>query len=103
MPPGRWHHVVVQRDGDRMEIYFDGVPGRSRPIEPDYPTLSCHLVVGRRTPDPLATHDSRSFVGRLDELAIYDHPLSAEEVRHHFDLAVPGRRPESIPPDQEQR
>jgi hypothetical protein len=101
--PGRWHHVVIQRDGDRMEIYFDGVPGRSRPIEPDYPTLSCHLVVGRRTPDPLATHDSRSFVGRLDELAIYDHPLSAEEVRHHFDLAAPGRRPESIPANEEQR
>jgi hypothetical protein len=43
--------------------------------------------VGRRTPEASNPHDSRSFVGRLDELAIYDHPLSAEEVRHHYGLA----------------
>jgi hypothetical protein len=69
------------------------VPDHSMPLESDHPTLSCRLVVGRRTPDPLELHDSRAFVGRLDELAIYNHPLSAEEVRHHFLLAAPGRAP----------
>jgi hypothetical protein len=85
--PRRWHHIVAQKVGDQMDLYFDGVPDRTMAIEPDYPTLACQLVVGRRTPEASNPHDSRSFVGRLDELAIYDHPLSAEEVRHHYGLA----------------
>jgi hypothetical protein len=101
--PRRWHHVVAQKRGDRMELYFDGVPGRPMPIEADYPTLSCKLVVGRRTPNPLDPHDTRPFVGRLDELVIYDHPLSAEEVQHHFHLATPGRRPGAVPLEEERR
>jgi hypothetical protein len=85
--PRRWHHVVAQKLGDQMDLYFDGVPDRSMSIDPDYPTLACHLVVGRRTPDASNLKDIRPFVGRLDELAIYDHPLSTEEVRHHYGLA----------------
>ena len=50
--------------------------------------MSCHLVIGRRTRDPLDQSDIRPFVGRLDELAIYEHPLSSEEVRSHFRLAA---------------
>jgi hypothetical protein len=92
--PRRWHHVVAQKVGDQMDLYFDGLPDRSMAIEPDYPTLRCHLVVGRRTPEAADPHDSRSFVGRIDELAIYDHPLSNEEVRHHFGLARQRVRPE---------
>src|SRR5207249_4245544 len=76
--PRRWHHVVAQKNGSRMELYFDGVAARPLPLEADYPTLSCNLVVGRRTPDTKDLKDSRSFVGRLDELAIYDHTLSVE-------------------------
>jgi hypothetical protein len=91
--PRRWHHVVAQKKGDRMELYFDGVPEVSMPLEPDHPTLSCQLVVGRRNPDSLDPHDPRPFVGRLDELAIYDHPLSADEVRRHYRLARPEERP----------
>jgi hypothetical protein len=86
--PLRWHHVVAQKNGDRMELYLDGVPARVLPLESDYPTLSCNLVVGRRTPESENPKDSRSFVGRLDELAIYDHPLSAGEVLGHFRLAT---------------
>jgi hypothetical protein len=91
--PRRWHHVLAQKNGERMELYFDGEPDHSMPLELDHPTLSCRLVIGRRTPDPLELHDRRPFVGRLDELAIYDHPLSAEEVRHHFELATLEDRP----------
>ncbi len=86
--PRRWHHVVAQKNGDRMELYYDGVPDRSKLLETDHPTLSCRLVVGRRTSDPLDLHDRRSFVGRLDELALYDHPLSAAEVERHYRLAT---------------
>jgi Concanavalin A-like lectin/glucanases superfamily len=85
--PGRWHHVVAQKVGDWMELYFDGEPGRSLRLVPDHPSVPCQLVVGRRTPASDDPKDSRSFVGRFDELALYDHPLSPEEVRRHHALA----------------
>jgi hypothetical protein len=50
-------------------------------------------VIGRRSGDPLDGSDIRPFVGRLDELAIYDRPLSSEEVRSHFRLAAPNPGP----------
>lgn len=84
--PRRWHHVVAQKNGSRMELYVDGV-AQWLPLEPDHPSAPCYLVVGRRTIDLTETNDPRSFVGRLDELAIYDHPLSAEQIRRHFQLA----------------
>jgi hypothetical protein len=92
--PRRWHHVVAQKAGHRLELFLDGELDLSRPLEPDHPTLSCHLIVGRRTPESENPKDSRSFVGRLDELALYDHPLSAEEVRRHFRLGRERVRPD---------
>jgi hypothetical protein len=83
----RWHHVVAQKNGGRLELYFDGELDRAMPLEPDHPTMSCRLVVGRRTPDPNEPRDERPFTGRIDELAIYDHPLSSDEVRGHYRLA----------------
>jgi Concanavalin A-like lectin/glucanases superfamily/FecR protein len=87
--PHRWHHVVAQKVGDWIELFFDGVPGQPLQLMPDHPDVSCRLVVGRRAPATEEPNEPRPFVGRLDELAIYDHPLSAEDVRSHFRLAAP--------------
>lgn len=85
--PRRWHHVVAQRAGDQMELYVNGVLGRSMTLDLNRPTRSCFLVVGRRTTDAHDPRDTRSFVGRLDEMALYDHPLSAEQVQSHYRMA----------------
>jgi hypothetical protein len=90
--PRRWHHVLAQKNCDRLDLFFDGVLHQSTPLEPDHPDRSCRLVVGRRSPDPRELNDSRSFVGRLDELAFYDHPLMPEQVRRHYQLAAPAER-----------
>lgn len=86
--PRHWHHVVAQKNGGRLELYFDGELEDSRTLDPDHPTMKCYLVVGRRNPDSSDPGDSRSFLGRLDEFAIYDHPLSATEVRRHYRLGT---------------
>ena len=93
--PGVWHHIVAQRDGEDLELYFDGMRESSRMLEPLVKPPPCCLVVGRRTVDPLDTvKDSRSFVGRIDELAVYDHALPEEEIRRHFEMGRPsGGRP----------
>jgi hypothetical protein len=84
--PRRWHHLVAQKNGARLELYLDGALDRAMPLEPDHPTLSCRLVVGRRNPDPSDPQDRRPFVGRIDEFAVYDRPLAADEVRAHYRL-----------------
>jgi hypothetical protein len=101
--PGRWHHVVAQMNDGRMELYYDAVPSRLTPEPMAQPGSPCRLVVGRKTPDPLNTKDSRPFIGRLDELALYNHPLSVDEVRRHYHLAGPEGRPASVPRDEAQR
>lgn len=87
--PRRWHHVVAQRSGNRMELYLNGARDHATTAENDPPGIFYHLVVGRRTAEPTEVKESRPFVGRLDELVLYDHPLSPEEIQNHFRLAAP--------------
>ncbi len=89
--PRHWHHVVAQKRGAKMELFFDGAE-QSLPLEPDHPGVSCRLVVGRRMTDLDEKKHIRPFVGRLDELALYEHPLSSEEIRQHFQMGSPWTR-----------
>ena len=78
-----------------MELFLDGTLTESLPVDPDHSTQSGQLLLGRLTKVPI--HHwwwSRPFVGRMDEVALYDHPISAEEVRRHYQLAIARARPE---------
>jgi len=86
--PKRWHHVVAQRNDKQMELYVNGVRDHAISPENDPPDIFYRLVVGRRTAEPTELSDRRPFVGELDELVVYDHPLSTEEVRSHYRLAA---------------
>lgn len=75
----RWQHVAAVKLGPEMQIYLDGkLVGKKR----DESSLASHLcvIVGE-----LST-SSRvyPFVGQLDELAIYPHALSKEEIDRHI-------------------
>ena len=81
---GAWHHLaVVCRDKDpRMELYLDGVP-----CVPDvvgatfaYQEKGLPLSLGSSTPK-----GQEHFDGRIDEVAIYNRALSAEEIAAHVD------------------
>ncbi|MDR3634309.1 MAG: hypothetical protein P4L84_10940 [Isosphaeraceae bacterium] len=82
--PGRWHHVVAQKRGDSAELYLDGVLTGASLFNPGKSPSLCQMVVGRRMPDPGDQNESRAFAGGLDELALYDHPLSPAEIRNHL-------------------
>lgn len=85
--PYRWHHLVGQMNGDRMEVYLDGRPTASSVVSPGPATPPAQLILGRLTTIPI--HDpgySRPFYGRIDEAAIYDHPLTPERIRLHHEL-----------------
>jgi hypothetical protein len=97
--PYRWHHLVAQLDGDRMELYVDGVVQASQAIGPGGSTAPCQVILGRLTtltsfPELHHTGYRRPFVGLMDEVALYDRPLSAGEIRAHYGLATRRGTPE---------
>ena len=95
--PYRWHHLVAQLASDRMELYLDGVVQTSQAIGPGGSTAPCQVILGRLTtltsfPELHHTGFRRPFVGLMDEVALYDRPLTAEEIRAHYGLATrPGK------------
>ncbi len=93
--PYRWHHIVGQVNSNRIELYLDGQRSSSLSITPDHADLPCQFVLGRLTVLPgSGLSIDRPFVGRLDEVALYDHALTAEEIRDHQRLgsgAIPPR------------
>jgi hypothetical protein len=92
--PYRWHHLVGQMNGGRMELYLDGEPTRSTRVDLDHPTAPCQVLLGRLSTVPLSQKDDsrwfygRGFAGLLDEVALYDHALSIEEIRRHHRSAA---------------
>ena len=94
--PSLWRHIVGQKSGDMIELYVDGERVGTSPAKPapgDPPagdTTPCRLLVGRlkQRSHPPFIDEVRPFEGRLDELAVYDHPLSPEEIRRHARLGA---------------
>ncbi len=92
--PSQWHHFVGQKSGKTLELYVDGERVGTSPASPDgegpggAATTACRLLVGRLKQRSLPPHYSeiRPFEGRLDELAVYNHPLKPEEIRRHAGL-----------------
>ncbi len=93
--PYRWHHLVAQKIQDRLELYLDGEFQDAARADPDEATTACRLLVGRLKTDlQFNISQIRPFIGRLDELAVYDRPLSPEAIRRHYELGTASR---SIP------
>lgn len=85
--PYRWHHIVAQYRGDRIELYVNGAPEPPLTVDPGHEAGACRLLVGRLTARPgTGISYDRPLVGRMDELALYDRPLGPEEIRAHHRL-----------------
>jgi hypothetical protein len=73
-------HVVGVYDGAMMVLYTNGVAGPT--------AVDARSIVGTNPPIPgylgAFTDTSRDFTGDLDEVALYDHALSAARVAAHY-------------------
>ena len=87
--PYRWHHLVGQVVGDRVELYKDGEPSTLPTGSPDDADVPCRLILGRLTTlSGSGVSVDRPFVGRIDEFALYDRPLKPEEIRRHHRMGL---------------
>ena len=68
-----WHHLVLVRQGKTATLFLDGEPAGE--LETDLP---CDLRPGL---DIGGASVGYPFVGTLDEVMIFDRPLSAEEAK----------------------
>jgi len=84
LPMGKWSHVVGTYDGNRMRLYVDGEPvsGFVMP-EPGTPIASRggSAVIGSEG----AGGGRGFFCGMVDNVRIYNRPLSEAEIRSHYD------------------
>jgi hypothetical protein len=81
----KWQHVVCTKDETDLRLYVDGKlvtqEADARELAP-----GVRVLIGQLRP-----HDSnrlvaeRPFIGELDEIAVYDRALSAEELLTHFE------------------
>lgn len=76
IPRWTWNHAVLVRDGRDVRIYLNGNPE---------PEIETRLPAGSTTAwDRLffggRTDNQSNWEGRLDEIAVFDRPLSPEEV-----------------------
>jgi hypothetical protein len=78
--PNRWYHIAVVYDGAqpqdaRVQLYIDGTLDRNAPASAtSLPQISPSIEIGR-------LRDGGSvLVGRVDEVAMWTRPLTAEEV-----------------------
>jgi hypothetical protein len=72
---GAWWHIVGTFDGSAMNLYVNGVLVQGGPTAISLVPNGVHLLWGQ------------SFQGALDELALYDHALSAARVQAHWQAA----------------
>jgi hypothetical protein len=83
---GAWHHIVSVYDQGTMHLYVNGVAATSTasaPLQADAQTI---LLGTLQTKSKV-----RPFVGRLDEVAIYDRALDADEVSKHHEIGNRGQ------------
>jgi hypothetical protein len=88
--PYRWHHLVGQVSGGRMQVFVDGEPTPPVRISHGKTPRSGQFLLGRLTTSSEKDPGwNRAFRGRMDEVALYDHPLTLDEIQRHYRLASP--------------
>lgn len=82
----RWQHVVAVKEGDELRLYLDGRLVQTA-SDPRPTPAGLHLVIGQLYTETV----ERFFIGQLDEVAIYDHALSNEQIRRRHELLRPAK------------
>jgi hypothetical protein len=77
----QWHHLVVtyNRPNGVAQVYLDGKLAKEATLGSFTPQTSYDLYIGKRP-----TQNDAQFYGLIDEVAIYNRVLTAQEVLTHY-------------------
>ena len=73
-----WHHVAVTKQAGNVSFYVDGVPAGFAFVNQFYEFSGPVAIGGLGTPFSGETY---SFLGRIDEVVVFNRPLSEAEIR----------------------
>ena len=77
----RWYHIVATYDGTNLKIYVDSVLGHTLAASKNV-NVTANLKIGE-------DDDSNRFMGKIDELAIWDRALTQAEVTEIYNGGKP--------------
>lgn len=82
----QWYHVAMTWNGSALALYVDGNLILSLPALPDTVAYdSNNAAIGRHSTG------GGSFDGRIDEVELFDRPLSASEIQSIFNAGSAGK------------
>lgn len=92
VPLGKWTHVasVMSTQTRSQQIYVNGVLARERHWRKDEILRPGSCRLGNWLPDAKAGMANRALRGRIDELAIWNRALPAEELKKLVEAGRPG-------------
>ena len=86
-PNNQWHHLVGVCDeaNSNVFLYVDGVKAATATITPDTGLLysAVPMSIGSRQAGAGTAYNNQ-FVGYIEEVAVYDYALTADQVLAHF-------------------
>ena len=71
-----WHHVALVRDTGSVAVYLYG--------KPEIPAARAPFTPGNELSFGGRGDGVAGWEGKLDEVAVYDRPLTADEIARHF-------------------
>ena len=90
LPLNTWHHVAFVADGKMLRLYRNGREVDAKPYHKLHrdPRIKA-LAIGTKlnlTGDAPEERDFNMWDGRLDELAIFNHALTAKQILDLYQL-----------------
>lgn len=77
-----WQHMVARKTGNRLQLLIDGkIVGET--IDDNPLPAGLQIVLGQLFPNRI----KRSFIGQMDEVALYDRALTDLEITQHIQAA----------------
>jgi Concanavalin A-like lectin/glucanases superfamily len=91
---GQWAHLALSYDGTNATFYVNGVQIRKDPIPLFLANNGAEdLIIGEGPATGFAAYD-----GYVDEVALYNYPLSAAQVLNHYNVGTNEIRAVPTPP-----